>query len=74
MAKLSEDEATTKAHTSDLVAIGGRTCSRDTTSEVLGVKLDMLSKNIEERIRIPLGTYRGLCFGMVLHPHFSPDV
>ena len=31
-------------------------------------------RNVRETTRVPLGTYRGLRFGMVLHPQFPPDV
>jgi len=74
LAKLGEDDATTKAHAEDPVAIGGRTYSRDAIQDALGGKLESLPTNIQERTRIPLGTYRGLRFGMVLHPQFPPDV
>ena len=30
--------------------------------------------NVRETTRVPLGIYRGLRFGMVLHPQFPPDV
>jgi len=33
-----------------------------------------LPKNVRDTTRVPLGTYRGLRFGMVLHPQFPPDV
>jgi hypothetical protein len=29
---------------------------------------------VRETRRVPLGVYRGLRFGLVLHPHFPPDV
>ena len=74
LAKLGEDDSTAKAHASDPVAIGSRTYSRDAIAEVLAGKLDSLPKNMQERTRIPLGIYRGLRFGMVLHPQFPPDV
>ncbi len=40
----------------------------------LGGKLDGLPKHTMERTRIPLGTYRGLQFGVVIHPTFPPNV
>ena len=33
-----------------------------------------MPKNVRETTRIPLGIYRGLRFGIVLHPQFPPDV
>ena len=33
-----------------------------------------LPQNVRETRRVPLGIYRGLRFGLVLHPQFAPDV
>ena len=37
-------------------------------------QLDALPQYVRETTRVPLGIYRGLRFGMVLHPQFPPDV
>ena len=74
LSKLTADEATAKTHANDPISIGGRTIARDAVSDTLGGKLDAMPKQIKERTRIPLGTYRGLRFGMVLHPQFPPEV
>ena len=74
LAKLTADEATANEHAEDPISIGGRTYGRDAVAEVLGGKLDALPWTVQERTRVPLGTYRGLRFGMVLHPQFPPDV
>jgi hypothetical protein len=74
LSKLSADEATAKAHASDPVAIGGRTYPREDIPDILGGKLDALPKNVHETTRIPLGNYRGLGFGLVLHSQFAPEV
>jgi N12 class adenine-specific DNA methylase len=74
LSKLTADEATAKAHAGDAIAIGGRTYPREDTAEILGGKLDALPLNIREMARIPLGSYRGLRFGVVLHSQFPPDV
>ena len=74
LAKLTADEATTNEHAKDPISIGGRVYGRDAVAEVLGGKLDALPWTVQERTRVPLGTYRGLRFGMVLHPQFPPDV
>ena len=47
---------------------------REDIPEILGGKLKTLPKNVRETTRIPLGNYRGLRFGIVLHPQFPPDV
>ena len=74
LAKLATDEATAKSHADDPIAIGGRTYPREDVPDILGGKLDGLPKHTMERTRIPLGTYRGLQFGLVTHPTFPPDV
>ncbi len=33
-----------------------------------------MPKNVRDTTRVPLGTYRGLRFGLVLHPQFPADV
>ena len=74
LTKLSTDEATSKTHAADPIAIGGRTYPREDIPEILGGKLDGLPKSVRETTRIPLGTYRGLRFGIVLNAQFPPDV
>ena len=74
LAKLSADEATVKAHADDPVAIGGRTYPREDIPVILGGKLDTLPMSAPNATRIPLGTCRGLRFGVVLHTHFPPEV
>ena len=59
LTKLSTDEATTKTHATDPIAIDGRTYPREDIPDILGSKLDGLPKHTMERTRIPLGTYRG---------------
>jgi hypothetical protein len=74
LSKLSADEATTKSHADDPTKIGSRTYPREDIQEILGGKLDGLPKNVRETTRIPIGNYRGLRFGLVLHSQFPPDV
>ena len=74
LSKLMADEATAKKHISDPIAIGGRNIGRDAITEILAGKLDAMPKHVQERTLIPVGTYRGLRFGMLLHPQFPPDV
>ena len=51
----------------------GRT-AREDVPDILGGRLDALPNNVRETARIPLGTYRGLRFGIVLHSQFPPEV
>jgi hypothetical protein len=72
--KLARDDATVAAHASDSIAVGNRSCSREDAPKLLGSALDALPGNVYETRRISLGIYRGLRFGIVLRPHFGPDV
>src|SRR5271157_5050418 len=67
LSKLTADEATATAHAADPIIIGKRRIARDDTTAALAEQLDSLPGNVRERTRIPLGIYRGLRFGMVLH-------
>jgi N12 class adenine-specific DNA methylase len=71
---LEKDRTAVTEHAHDPVTIGNRTCSQDTVLEVLGAKLESLPERVPERRKLPLGVYRGLRFGMVLHPQFPPEV
>src|SRR5262249_26147513 len=72
--KLTADQATATAHADDSTTIGGRTRSRDDALTLLAEKLNALPRNVMETHRVPLGTFRGLRFGMVLHPYFGPEI
>jgi hypothetical protein len=74
LSKLMADEATTKSHADDPIKIGSRPCGREDIAEILGGKLDGLPMSVRETTRIPIGNYRGLRFGIVLHSQFPPDV
>lgn len=56
------------------MTIGGRPCSREDAPGLLADQLDGLLRHVLDTRRVPLGTYRGLRFGQVLHPHFGADV
>ncbi len=74
LSKLTADEATATAHASDPITLGKRPWSREDAPSVLADQLDHLPRNVRDTTRVPLGTYRGLRFGLVLHPQFPPDV
>ncbi len=74
LTKLTTDEATATAHAGDPITIGKRAWSREDAPAVLAGQLDALPRSVRDTTRVPLGTYRGLRFGMVLHPQFAPDV
>jgi N12 class adenine-specific DNA methylase len=74
LAKLTADGRTTTAHAGAPITIGKRACSREDAPAVLADQLERLPRTVREMTRIPVGIYRGLRFGMVLHPQFPPDV
>jgi uncharacterized protein with PIN domain len=74
LADLTADQATATAHADDPITIGKRLPAREDVGTVLAAQLDTLPTNIREKTRVPLGTYRGLRFGMVLNPQWSPEV
>jgi hypothetical protein len=74
LSKLTADQQTATDHVGDPIMIGGRTPAREDISDVLGGKLDALPSDVRDTRRVPLGIYRGLRFGLVLHPQFPPSV
>src|SRR5205807_4206857 len=73
LSQLTADEATANAHAAGAVTIGSHRCSREDAPTILASLLDSLPLNVREPSRVPLGVYRGLRFGLVLHPQFAPD-
>jgi hypothetical protein len=71
---LVADQATAAAHADDPITIGKRRPAREDVGTALAAQLDALPTNIREKTRVPLGTYRGLRFGIVLNPQWSPEV
>jgi hypothetical protein len=65
---------TAATHAADPIAIGSRALSRDDALAVLGNRLDGLTRYPKETTRAPLGTYQGLAFGLILHPHTPPAI
>jgi N12 class adenine-specific DNA methylase len=74
LTKLTADEATATANAGDPIFIGNRPWSRQDASAILADKLDYLPRNVRDTTRVPIGIYRGLKFGLVLHPQFPADV
>ena len=74
LSKLGTDEATAIAHAEDPITIGKRAWSREDAPAILAQQLEQLPRNVSDTTRIPMGIYRGLRFGLVLHPQFPPDV
>ena len=74
LSNLTADEATATAHADDPIMIAGREVSRADAPTILAGQLDALPLFVRETTRVPLGIYRGLRFGLVLHPQFPPEV
>jgi hypothetical protein len=74
VAGLTADMKTAAAHAGDLIIIGKRPTTRENVVTVLGEYLAAVPVKVIEQCRIPLGIYRGLRFGLVLHPQFAPEV
>ncbi|GIK15179.1 MAG: hypothetical protein BroJett003_01430 [Planctomycetota bacterium] len=74
LSNLTADQSVAAARAGDPIAIGGRTYSREDAPSVLGGQLDALPREIRQERRIPLGVFRGLRFGLVLHPQFPAEV
>jgi N12 class adenine-specific DNA methylase len=73
LGKLRADAATVLGHAGDPVTVGNRR-SHDKAHDLLAAKLDTMPRTVREFSRIPIGVYRGLRFGMVLHPQFPPEL
>ena len=71
---LSADLATAGARPEDDYRIDGRPCDRTDASELLGFRLKALPEKVRQTSRYPLGQWRGLKFGIVLHPLGAPEI
>ena len=74
IAKLTKDEAILKNHAADPVTIGNTHRGSEELVEALAGKLAQVPWNVREQTRVPLGSYKGLKFGLIVHPQFPPDV
>jgi len=74
LSKLTTDGATASQHTNDPITIGKHPLARDDLLAVLGKRLETLPLSVREPTRVPIGSYRGLGFGLIVHPSFPPDV
>jgi hypothetical protein len=71
---LTADLATATEHAGDRITIGNRGVPREEVMAALGERLDALPPHVRDTHRFPLGVYRGLNFGLILHPQWSPEV
>jgi hypothetical protein len=73
LASLTADMESTRKHADDRVPVRNRAVTQKEVVEVLTEDLQNLPVVGETR-RVPVGTYRGLRCGMVLHPQWAPEV
>jgi hypothetical protein len=71
---LTEDTATAESHAGDRITIGERDYPAEDALTVLGKRLNSLPAEVHEIRRVPLGTYQGLSFGIILHTYAAPEV
>jgi hypothetical protein len=74
LAGLSADLATARSHERDPLTLGDRVMSGEDAAAALGRKLEHLPDIVRETRRFPLGRFRGLAFGIVLHAAGDADV
>lgn len=74
LSSLTADQSRATAHARDPVTINRREYAKDEAVAALGAQLDRLPRDVREEQRFPIGAYRGLRFGVVLHRDFPPDV
>ncbi|HKQ48589.1 MAG TPA: DEAD/DEAH box helicase family protein [Phycisphaerae bacterium] len=73
LSSLTADQTRVTAHARDPVTIYRREYAKDEAVAALGAQLDRLPRDVREEQRFPIGTYRGMRFGLVLHRDFPPD-
>jgi hypothetical protein len=71
---LKKDIATLAANPGHAVTLGHRTYYGDDTVIGLSDRLDRVPLSVSETRYIDLGAYRGMTFGIVLHPAYHPEL
>jgi N12 class adenine-specific DNA methylase len=74
LADLTADHKTLTSHADDSLIIGSRPIRPDDALAALGHRLDALPEKVRESSRTSIGRYRGLDFGVVLHPGGAAEV
>ena len=69
-----ESDIETAERVGDEVVLSDRAFGRDDALEPLLRLAERLPERVSEPRPVPFGVYRGLRFGMVLHPNAAPDV
>jgi N12 class adenine-specific DNA methylase/predicted RNA methylase len=71
---LTADRATVTAHARDPLTVGGRAYGANDAMTGLERRLKALPEKVRATERFPLGQYRGLDFGIVLHGNGAADI
>jgi N12 class adenine-specific DNA methylase len=71
---LTADLATATTNATTRITIGKTLSTRENAVEILEERMDSFPLNVRHAERVPMGIYRGLRFGMVLRPEFTPEV
>jgi hypothetical protein len=74
VADLTSDLETLATHADDPITIGARPCRRDDVQAVLAHRLEELPEVVKQTRRVPLGVFRGLRFGIVIHPQCASEI
>ena len=74
LSEVSADQETIDAHANAPVTIDGLRCSRKDEAAFLGDKLVDVPGHVGQTTRVPIGTFRGLAFGLIVCPGLSSDV
>ncbi len=74
LAHLEADRAVVAGHDGDRLVIGERPAFGGDAIDVLGGRLETVPQYVQQPRRFPLGSYRGLRFGLTLDPQFAPEV
>jgi N12 class adenine-specific DNA methylase len=74
LSDLGSDHANWTAYADQPLKIGDRDISHGKEVEALGNALAALPEMVSQTQRVRLGVYRGLYYGVVLHPQYTPEV
>jgi N12 class adenine-specific DNA methylase len=74
LSMLTADGEIAAVHAHDPTTIGDRQWAREDAAAILSDRLDAMPRFVHETTRVPMGSYRGLRFGLILHPQFPADV
>ncbi len=74
LSRLKADRAALSQNADQKLTIADRPRASEEAFEALGHALEQVPQKIREPIRVPLGVFRGLNFGLEVHPSFAPEV